>query len=510
MRPTKNLFARKAKPRSDAHWFGKPPAKKKYHFCTAFSRDIPGFPLERGIEDPYFMNSGMTGRDRYHKTIDPSRGNTTWEANEEKGIPPMPPNDIYGNRLIPRDEAQKFMPDIYIDGLVDAIDGDILHMGKHIVPHQFHEFFDESLVAESILGSGFRADNSRRRIWKQNHAMYLQRHPLAEEFQRKFLIGDEQANDAFQDPDDKEYEKEIVALLIKGDINEACSRYKRMADPCKNWHIYTMMVRQFASRGLLGDALSVYDEMEISSIPLSFEFISALLDCCISSEHSVRVVWAVGLCHQSRSKTIPLASDEIYCLYSTAIRYLLESDNVLLASRLYSKIKDDKNIMKGADMIAESKQKLLQAQALGIIPESDPSVSSFRHRTAVVESGEWWSAKGEGDISSVRSYQKADVAPFTEREISVLEKELEGETERAPMAYFKKSEPVSLVQKSLLREYNYAGQTTNLPSQQPRDVLGKPSDPMMRATFRWNGNGTRMISKDGKNTVNSVYFDNFL
>eukprot|EP01060_Flectonema_neradi_P004405 TRINITY_DN12834_c0_g1_i1.p1 TRINITY_DN12834_c0_g1~~TRINITY_DN12834_c0_g1_i1.p1 ORF type:complete len:538 (+),score=83.46 TRINITY_DN12834_c0_g1_i1:115-1614(+) len=492
-------------------WFGNTPPKKKFHYCSGRG-DFPGFPRDKGAAEPYFMNDSMTGADRYQKNINIDRSDQTWEQNEEKGIPPMPPNDSFGNRLIPRDEAEKFMPDIFIDGLLDEIDGDLLHMGKHIVPHQFHEFFDESLVAESIVGCGYRADNSRRRIWKQNHAMYLNRHPQAEEMQRKFLIGDERANDAFQDPDDIEYEKEIIQNLEKGDINQACSLYKRMSDPCKNWHIYTMMVQHFASRALLGDALAVYDEMEVSGIPVCFEFLSALVDCCIAAEHPLRTVWVLDLCHQPDTKTIKLAGDQLYELYSKSIRFLISNGDLVLASRLYAKIKDNKQIMSGADMAAEAKQKLSQARDLGILPTGSASVSSFRHRNAVVEAGEWWLAKGDADVTAVKPYKKQTVAPFTDAEISLLNQQLESDT--TPMPYFKKSEPVYAAQKNVLREYPYEGIRSNpsarLPSFRPRDIMGKLHNPVNRFCFRWNGPQTRIVDKNGQTTKDTLWFDTHL
>ncbi|KAJ9454743.1 hypothetical protein DIPPA_01687 [Diplonema papillatum] len=497
-------------------WFEPPPERKKFHYCQAIT-NVPGFPTDKPIQDPFWMESAMTGYYRYAKRgpdiTSLARARTAWEGDESKGIPKMPPVNHFGNKLIPRDEAAKFMPDIMVDGLADEIQGPIRTMAKHIVPHQFHEFYDESLVTEGAFGRRDGMDKSRDSIWKANFALYVNRHHMADEMQRKFQIGDARAQDKFQDEDDVEYERDIVAALQRGDIDKACSLYKRLADPPRNWAIYTMMVRHFASRGLLSDAVSVYDEMEMFQIPPDADFLEALLDCCIAAEHPVRTVWAVGEARKPHlgGRKVPL--DRQHAIAVKAIRYLLDAAPDL-AARVYGEFcKKTPGNDRLPGIIHRGNELLARAQSLGILPAEDGHVPHHHRYAYSLTASEPSGAEAESNATVEPSAAvPADpaacgVPALSDEEVARLE-ELLVEPD-PPVGYFKKSRPNDVIQDKVLVEFAYGmvkGATqARGPSARNKDLLGNVIDPQTRYTFRWGGPNTRMVG-DAGNVPSELWF----
>eukprot|EP01064_Diplonema_japonicum_P009349 TRINITY_DN16816_c0_g1_i2.p1 TRINITY_DN16816_c0_g1~~TRINITY_DN16816_c0_g1_i2.p1 ORF type:complete len:517 (+),score=95.59 TRINITY_DN16816_c0_g1_i2:46-1596(+) len=494
---------------TQAGWFKPPPERKKFHFCQAVC-NVPGFPEDKPKEDPYWMDSAITGNWRYKKrgpnVASLKHGATAWKGDAEKGIPAMPPADYFGNKLIPRDEAAKFLPDIHIDGLAEEITGPIRTLGRHVVPHQFHEYYDESLVVEGLYGKRSGDDKSREKTWKANLSMYLHRHPMADEMQRKMLIGDAEAQDRYQDPDDVEYEEEIIAALKHGDIDTACSIYKKLVDPPKNWHIYTLMVNEFVTRGLLSDAISVYNEMQIYDIPPDAELFSSILSCAIAAEHPKRVTWLIGEARKIHSNGVTIPKDGLAQLCVRAVRYLLEADP-RLAVRIY-KIMEIEDLLSMHNIDSKAAALLLKARELGILPETDPMVGGHHHR--YVYSLPSNGATRNGDENVVQDGGERGEFGFglsseeVERVQKLMEEE-EGERD-VQLPYFKKSQPNHPLQPSVVKEYRYSlvqgTHSTDVPYPCKRDwaLSNSSSSPENRYTFRWNGRNTRMVSVSASET----------
>ena len=452
------------------------------------------------------MDSAVTGKYKFAKNsvsskdMIPTKG---WAGDEAKGIPGMPPSDHYGNRLIPRDEAAKFMPDIYIDGLADEIQGDVRSMAKHIVPHQFHEFYDESLITEGWLGNRSGGDKSRERTWRANMSLYQVRHPLAEEWQRRLIIGDRAANDRFQDPDDIEYETEILEALKKGDIDRAGEVYKRLADPPKNWEVYAQFIAHFTSRGMLADAVAVYDEMSIFEIPPDGALLLSLTNCAVRAENPLRALWAVSESRKEHQGT-PITTDFKAKIGKTATKYLLSVGTPhanSLALRVYSYLKEE-GLLERMDSIEDRAQLLVaQAEALGIMPDAEGCGGGHHHRYARTVPPSNGVKEGKG-----AEVEEGAGGSLSAEEIAQCEALLEAEraADQRPLPYLKKTQPNHLLQKAVFKEYRYeiaALGTSRLPSSRERDLAGKPVDPQMRFAFRWAGPQTRVVNPADSSTV---------
>eukprot|EP00756_Hemistasia_phaeocysticola_P044379 Hpha_TRINITY_DN18028_c0_g1::TRINITY_DN18028_c0_g1_i1::g.1163::m.1163 len=398
-RPTAALLMNMGDKGANSGWF-EPPPPKKHPSYSQTKYYIPGAPPGLGDENPYWMDGALTGQLKYQrrgpsvKTLSETLG---WEGDESKGIPKMPAVNAYGLPLIPRDEAAKFLPDIYIDGLADEVLGPLRTLAKHIVPHQFKQYYDESIVPEvgpeMYLGTG--QDMTRAMTWRRNFQLYLNRHPMADEMQRKMMVGDERAQQLWQDPDDTEYEAEIMDFLHKGDLDKACEVYKRLADPPRNWYIYTHFIKSFASRGLIADAVAVWDEMDVLGVPPCGDTFEALVDCAIAAEKPLRVTWAVGLMRQEWLQ--PASPDLKNRVMLKALRYLCASGEGEGAATVWRALWKDG--VQDADNVAEEGAVLAaRARALGLLPDEVPSDSSppYHHLYATTLGGTAADERPEG------------------------------------------------------------------------------------------------------------------
>ena len=502
-------------PRGAVKWFEPPPAREKWTYCQAVCK-VPGFPTDTPIAKPYWLENNMSPHYAYAIT-GPSVERTNvspWLGDEKKGIPGMPPVDAFGNRLIPRDELEKFMPDIRIDGLAEEIQGDIRNQAKHIVPHQFHEDFDTSMVQEGARRS-WGTDMARWTKWKANYALHAVRHPLAEDMQRKLLIGDAEAQDRYQDPDDVEYEQEILDALRAGDADQAASLYKRLSDPPRNWEVYKAFVAHFAARGLLADAVAVYDEMLMLGVPPDGALVESLVDAAVAAEHPVRAAWAAGEARRTFPGGLRIPADQRARAAKKALKYLVGGSartptTDALAVRVYTQLKAD-GLLADADAVAAKAAELTaRAAALGLLPSgSGTGEGGHHHRHARSVHGAA-AAAADGAQQPVRPVPQP--VALTAEETATLEglvaRAAADEEQVAP--YFKKSKPNHVLQPGLCKEFDYAmaaGSASRMraPSAAAkRDFVGGMADPQLRYTFRWAGPSTRMVDTQGRTTQSAL------
>eukprot|EP00754_Rhynchopus_humris_P038514 Rhum_TRINITY_DN21132_c0_g1::Rhum_TRINITY_DN21132_c0_g1_i1::g.173280::m.173280 len=508
-----------ARLRTVAKWFDPPPAREKWTYCQAVCK-VPGFPTDTPITKPYWLENNMSPYHAYNVTGPSVERAVTapWIGDESKGIPKMPPVNAFGNRLIPRDELEKFMPDIRIDGLAEEIQGDIRNQAKHIVPHQFHEHFDTSMVQEGAKRN-WGTDMARWTKWKANYALYAVRHPLAEDMQRKLLIGDAEAQDRYQDPDDVEYEREILDALRAGDADQAASLYKRLSDPPRNWEVYKAFVAHFAARGLLADAVAVYDEMLMLGVPPDGALIESLVDAAVAAENPVRAAWAAGEARRTFPGALRIPADQRARAAKKALKYLVGDATArtpatdALAVRVYTQLKAD-GLLGEADAVAAKAAELTaRAAALGLLPSGGGAgEGGHHHRHAYSVRG------GAADAGGADGAQPQPVRPvpqpvaLTAEETATLEglvaRAAAEEDQVAP--YFKKSKPNHVLQPGLCKEFDYAlaaGSSSRMraPSAAAkRDFVGTMADPQQRYTFRWAGPSTRMVDSLGKTTQSAL------
>eukprot|EP01065_Artemidia_motanka_P025422 TRINITY_DN3041_c4_g1_i1.p1 TRINITY_DN3041_c4_g1~~TRINITY_DN3041_c4_g1_i1.p1 ORF type:complete len:587 (+),score=193.40 TRINITY_DN3041_c4_g1_i1:63-1823(+) len=529
-------------------WFdGPPPPSSAF---TQKNARMPG--LKRQDQVPFMFEDSVTG-DKKYRMYGPSvqrtqPGYAHWQGNPEKGVPGMPSVNQFANPLIPREEAARFMPDILIDGLADEIMGPLRTMAKHIVPHQFHQYYDESMVPEQgpWFSRGRGGPRAREWTWRRNYAMYLHRHPMADEMARKFRAGDERARQLQQDPDDAEYEREIIDHLLRGDVDEACTLYKRMVDPPKNWHVYTMLIQCFAARGLLSDAVAVYDEMDVFGIPPSGELLAALCECAVAAEKPVRVVWVVGEARKRWPQ--PISADDRRRILMRALRYLCRDRRGKEAAAVWAALWSDG--LADVDVLcAQAAVLSAKAQALGLLPLEAPQGALSPHHhlyagsiatsvpvdppaadaDAAVPTAEEIAERVAGAAAAVRRKVGSDVdldpCPMLRDgwevdEVAAALQLIDGEqiaSGIAPvhsardfeMPYFKKSRQELAIQRQVVQEFDYdegsaqlqRGQKMLRPSSFPSARQHSLGRACQRFAFRWDGPNTRFVATKG-NTEN--------